>query len=165
MFLDDDDLLFPDHIETLAHALEDDPGADAAYSLSFEVLTRMTTDGAGYRETAFEQPAVLHQEWDHDVLLDHNFIPIQAILFRRHLYDTHGGFDPALDQLEDWHLWLRYGHGRRFHFVPKTTSLFRSPANDAARRRRAMNLHKAYTTARQSALALFPPTDKARHDP
>lgn len=151
MFLDDDDLLFADHVDTLVAVLRRDESLAAAYALAFEVLTEMADDCSDYRETAFYTPEIFRQEWNYEVLTDHNFIPIQAILFRRSLYEQRGGFDTTLDQLEDWNLWIRYGYGKRFAYVPKTTSLFRSPARFETRSARHALLHEAYETARVRA--------------
>lgn len=153
MFLDDDDLLFADHVETLLTVLRNDPDLAAAYALAFEVLTNMNEDLSGYTETAFHTPDIFYQAWDYEVMLDHNFIPIQAIIFKRALYLERGGFDVTLDQLEDWNLWIRYGYGNRFAYVPKTTSLFRSPADFAVRASRHALLHDAYHLAKHKAIA------------
>lgn len=151
MFLDDDDLLFSDHVETLVATLSRDAGLSAAYALSTEVHTRVDPSGENYVETAFDTPAIFRQEWDYETLLDHNFIPIQAILFKQVLFKKRGGFDTGLDQLEDWSLWLRYGYGNRFAYVPKTTSLFRSPADYDKRAARFGMLHAAYDIAKERA--------------
>lgn len=153
MFLDDDDLLFADHVETLLAVLRNDADIAAAYALAFEVLSNMNDDLSGYTETAFHTLDIFCQEWDHEVLLDHNFIPIQSIIFKRALYLERGGFDVTLDQLEDWNLWIRYGYGNRFAYVPKTTSLFRSPADFAVRADRHALLHDAYHLAKHKAIA------------
>lgn len=151
MFLDDDDLIFADHIETLVQVLNKNPDYAAAYALAFEVLTDMAADRKSYTETHFNTPHTFFQAWDYAVLQHHNFIPIQAIIFQRELYAHWGGFDVDLDQLEDWHLWLRYGYKQQFFYVPKTTSLFRSPAKLDIRTNRALMLHEAYEEAKKRA--------------
>ena len=124
----------------------------AAYALAIEVHTKVDPVESTYIEELFHTPGSFRQEWDYDVLLDHNFIPIQAILFKRELYEQHGGFDTELDQLEDWNLWLRYGYGNRFIYVPKTTSMFRSPSDYEARLVRHALLHNAYDDAKGRAV-------------
>lgn len=151
MFLDDDDLLFADHVETLVATVLADQSLSAAYSLAVEVYTDISADKTSYTETVLHTPAIFHQEWDYSVMEHHNFIPIQSILFHRHLYEKWGGFDVELDQLEDWHLWQRYGYGANFKYVAKTTSLFRSPAQQQVRYERAQLLHVAYDIAQQKA--------------
>jgi GT2 family glycosyltransferase/2-polyprenyl-3-methyl-5-hydroxy-6-metoxy-1,4-benzoquinol methylase len=153
MFLDDDDLLFSDHVETLMQCLSSDTSIDAAYSLAFEVSTEVNDEKSFYTETLFYTPPSFRQVWDYDVLKRHNFIPIQSILFKKELYQRWGGFDLTLDQLEDWNLWLRYGHGGSFKFVEKTTSLFRTPADSSVRAERHSLLHEAYDAAKTKAEA------------
>jgi GT2 family glycosyltransferase/LmbE family N-acetylglucosaminyl deacetylase len=149
LFLDDDDLLYADHLETLVRALHDHPEAAAAYSLAMEIPTTVHADGS-----IREQEYILHpghlQPFDPEVLAHHNFIPIQALLFRRHLWEERGGFDPALDVLEDWNLWQRYAQGNHFHYLPKVTSLYRVPADPAERLRRQTRLDQAYESVRQA---------------
>jgi hypothetical protein len=155
MFLDDDDLLFADHVETLTCTLRNEPEAAAAYSLSMEVHTDIAPDKCSYTERFFNTPTLFFQEWDYETLQDHNFIPIQSILFKRSLYLERGGFDTNLDQLEDWNLWLRYGFENRFLYVPKTTSMFRSPADEKIRTARHALLHENYITAKRAAMEKF----------
>lgn len=153
MFLDDDDLLFADHVSTLVTTLIEKQSAAAAYGLSMQVETTLSSDGDRYVEDTFGTPDVFFQEWDYNVLLDHNYIPIQAIIFRRSLYEERGGFNVQLDQLEDWHLWLRYGYKSVFEYVPKTTSLFRIPGSEDRRLERARKLHAAYDQVKADALS------------
>jgi GT2 family glycosyltransferase len=149
LFLDDDDLIYADHLETLVRALLDHPEAAAAYSLALEIPTTVHADGSLREGEYLLHPGHL-QPFDPQVLAHHNFIPIQALLVRRHLWEERGGFDPALDVLEDWNLWQRYAQGNHFHYVPKVTSLYRVPADPVERLRRQTRLDEAYETVRQA---------------
>lgn len=148
MFLDDDDLLYADHVETLYSAIHAS-SCQASYSLACEVQTSVKKHG--YDEVAIGTAALHKQPWDYEVLKDHNFIPIQSLLFNRNLFRKRGGFDVSLDQLEDWNLWLRFGFGNEFRYVPKTTSIFRTPADVKERASRQEALHVAYFRARDAA--------------
>ncbi|EJM31977.1 glycosyltransferase [Pseudomonas sp. GM25] len=150
MFLDDDDLLFSDHVEVLVTALAKNPESVAAYSLAMEVGTNTAADGR-YIEVSHETPSYYKHEYDYDILLDHNFIPIQSLLFQRALFLQRGGFETDMSNLEDWNLWLRYGYGNRFTYVAKTTSLFRTPADPNVRLERHKLLHEAYNLAKDRA--------------
>lgn len=150
MFLDDDDLLFSDHVEVLVAALANKPDSVAAYSLAMEVGTNVAADGR-YTEVSHETPSYYKHEYDYDTLLDHNFIPIQSLLFQRSLYLERGGFETDMSHLEDWNLWLRYGYGNTFTYVAKTTSLFRTPADPSVRLERHKSLHEAYSLAKDRA--------------
>ena len=150
-WLDNDDLLFPDHIETLVRALNDDREAVASYALAWEARFEETEDAPLIR--SLELPAVHNQPWDAQRLLRENFIPIQAIIFRRELFETHGGFNPEFSQLEDWNLWVRYSRVGPFVFTPKVTSLYLTPHDEAVRERRHLLLHEAYDTVRAANTA------------
>ena len=133
MFLDDDDLLMGEHIETLVIPLVFDPCLSACYAKAVEVYTSYPVEFESYKEIAHRTYSGQPKEWNYANLLQRNFIPIQSILFRRSLYVDLGGFDTQLDQLEDWNLWLRYARGKKFKFIPRITSQFRTPANFRAR--------------------------------
>ncbi|MGV6858704.1 MAG: glycosyltransferase [bacterium] len=153
MFLDEDDLLLPDHVETLINTLKQNPDASAAYALAWDTQTIDTPqqiqhqEGSHYREIAHSTPGVFYQEFDRTVLNHHNYIPIQAILFQRQLFDQYGGFDENMTYLEDWDLWKRYAAQHTFKWVKKTTSLFHTPHHDEHRVQRQIELDSAYNHA------------------
>jgi glycosyltransferase involved in cell wall biosynthesis len=145
LFLDDDDLLFADHVESLVNAIASNPDAAAAYSLAWEVPTDASRLASGhYVEDAPAFNVAMQRPFDREVLRQFNYIPIQAILFRRRLYLDRGGFEQDLDALEDWNLWNRYAVGNWFAYVPKVTSLYRIPADSRINQRRAQLLTSAY---------------------
>lgn len=101
-FLDDDDVLHPHHLETLAVAAD----ADVVYS----------------RPDGYDPV----QPFDPDRLRAGNFIPV-TVLARRELFLEAGGFDEAAPHgWEDWGAWLRMlDHGARFRFVDEVTWTYR----------------------------------------
>ena len=144
-FLDDDDVLFAAHVETvLGAALA--AAASGAYGLAWEVPTRvLDRDAARFEEL---EPRTRHaQRFDRMVLWHHNYLPIQSVLFHRRLYERHGGFDESMDQLEDWNLWTRYSLDDDFVLVEKTTSKYRVPADAAEAAARQAMLDEAYAIA------------------
>jgi glycosyltransferase involved in cell wall biosynthesis len=150
VFLDDDDLLFADHVEVLVQALLDAPDAVAAYSPALEVFTEYPSDSGGpYVEVAHTMLPSLRQPFDVSVLRHHNFMAIQSVLFERRLFQERGGFELDMHALEDWVLWNLYACRNTFVYVPKTTSLFRTPADVDARARRNATFVDAYEMARE----------------
>jgi GT2 family glycosyltransferase len=148
MFLDDDDLLFADHIEVLVDELCADPTISAAYALTWEVETKLTYEPAmPYEELVHRTPHVFRQLFSREVLKHHNYIPIQALLFKRKLYEKYGGFDESMEYLEDWNLWTRYSSQDEFKFVEKTTSYFRTPYDLDERAKRQQLLDSYYQIA------------------
>lgn len=116
-FLDDDDLLDPDHVETLLAALE--TGADLAFSW--------------YRRegSAPETPRV--EAWDDyaygTMLGGRNIIPV-TVLARRDALLAAGGFR-AEDRFEDYALWMRMLElDAQFVCVPRETWTYRCLGNN-----------------------------------
>lgn len=122
-FLDDDDLLFADHIEVLVSELVNNKQYKIAYSLGLE--SRVSSDhnkNISYK-TVFEQP------FNRYLLHKYNFLPIQTVMFAREVYKQLGGMDESLDYLEDWDLWLRYSSKYQFKYIQKQTSIYHTPAD------------------------------------
>jgi GT2 family glycosyltransferase len=128
MFLDNDDLLLADHVEILVRGLMANATAPAAYALAWEIPTFYDQSGR-YREGTPVSVYSHATPFSRKKLRKINFLPIQCVLFRRELYETFGGFDMEIDHLEDWNLWCRYSSAGDFHYVPKTTSLYRVPGD------------------------------------
>jgi len=148
LFLDDDDLLFADHVEVLVNTMLTETQSRAAYTLAWEVPTDNSQLALGsYCEITYQVPVPLRQVFDYAVLRHHNFMPIQSVLFERSLYLERGGFDEDMDALEDWTLWVRYAHKNQFTYVPKLTSLFRVPESAEQTRQRSEIFAAAYPLA------------------
>ena len=149
LFLDDDDLLFSDHIEILVNTLLEKTDTVAAYSLAWEVLTQTSEfDKGEYFEIDHRIPSALRQEFDYETLFHHNFMSIQSVLFNRQLFEDRGGFEEDMDALEDWVLWKKYAAlGNKFAYVPKVTSMFRTPSDPDKTRQRIDAFDLAYPLA------------------
>ena len=120
-FLDDDDILLPNHVETLARRLEDTHYL-AAYAIAEEhqiVTDRRCPPGKRVRRRLIRYK----QPYNRLLLCYMNYIPIQSIMFHRKVYDELGGFDEQMDLLEDWDLWVRYSAHYDFLYVPTVTSV------------------------------------------
>ena len=133
LFLDDDDLLYADHIEQLVAAILQHQ-TKAAMSYSFELPSEYAAKEQGggiIREGVLFSR--FHAPFSFTRLLRHNYIPIHTVLFHRALFAECGGLDPAIAYNEDWNLWVRYAiHARPFATVPKTTAIYRVPMDNEA---------------------------------
>jgi len=146
-FLDDDDMLFADHVEVLlSEALSHK--VKAAYGLAWEVPTTVLSwEPYCYQEGA---PVILNREpFSRIVLWQRNYLPIQCVLFHRSLYDRYGGFDETMDQLEDWHLWIRYTLEDDFILVERVTSKYHVPTQLVHWGQRQEKLSEAHEIALQ----------------
>jgi len=154
-FLDDDDLFYADHLEVLVAAWADNPQLGAVYGLAYEVRTQVISQNPWvYKDLVHS----LHfrQPFNRALLWHHNYMPIQTVLFRRDLYEQCGGFDPELDNLEDWNLWVRYSLKHNFLLVPKVTSLYRVPADTekATQRQGVLDDYYAIAQAKHAELKI-----------
>lgn len=156
LFLDNDDLLFADHVELLVRALSTTPDAVAAYSLAWEVESFFSASGA-YREGTLTLHPGHAKPYSARRLQQGNFLPIQSVLFRRSVYERENGIDEQIDHLEDWNLWARYAQYGDFQLVPKITSIYRVPGDPVFKEERRLVMQAAedvvrHTTFRSIAL-------------
>ncbi|MFT3722033.1 MAG: glycosyltransferase [Hyphomonadaceae bacterium] len=121
--LDEDDELYPNHIETLSRALISASEADLVYARADIVICDGLSSGQARNPEL--RPAAPFEQFSRTRLWLHNQFPIQAALFRRSLFLDVGGFDPALEYLEDWDLWIRYSAHSNCLAVAEVTSLYR----------------------------------------
>lgn len=127
-FLDDDDLLFPAHIELLYNELTAHAQAVGAYALAWEAHTEVHADQS-FSVVHLEVAKHTQTSFDRDKLQRFNFLPIQSVLFSRELFEKYGAFAPERQHLEDWELWQRYTQESDFVYLPRITSLYRTPAD------------------------------------
>lgn len=114
LFLDDDDLIEPDHLQRLVQALHQKKNAVAAYS----GVRVVDADGQTLRN--YDIP------WHRERLQAINFLPIHAVLFRMHVVrERQLRFDPSLPVLEDWDFWRQLGQVESFIHSPGITATYR----------------------------------------
>lgn len=124
-FLDDDDAFYPDHVNILVNELEKNK-ANIVYSTAFETIQ----DIKSKKPYIYDIKRVYIKHFGHFSkvkLYKNNITPIQAVMFKKSVFEKDGGFDEKIDALEDWDLWLRYSLNNDFYYIPKTTSLYRVP--------------------------------------
>lgn len=150
-FLDDDDLLYPCHVETMVRALD---GREAVAYAGWETARTewVSFEPLKCRETAKRKRFL--PPFDKFSLWVSNFITVQSVMFHRSFYDQLGGFDPDLDALEDWELWCRYSTRGDFLFVPGVTSLVRTMHDRVASRKKIREYERSFTQALQKIEAL-----------
>lgn len=146
-FLDDDDLFYADHVETIVNILENSTER-AAYAIGFEAAAVIESLEPYIYE--IKSCKVIHrQEFDKIMLCHHNYIPIQCIMFEKSLYEQYGGLDETVDALEDWDLWVRYSLYTDFIFINKTTSIYKVPYEESINKQRQKALDKALVVMRE----------------
>lgn len=113
LFLDDDDLLLPDHLAKLVAALHAQPDAVAAFA-----DVEMGHDEAG----RWHALHTFNAAFDPIRLLFENYLPIHAVLFR---HTTGLQLDESFDLFEDWDFWLQLAQTARFVHAPGVSARYR----------------------------------------
>lgn len=126
-FLDDDDLVYPEHIEVLLSEI-----IDSDYEIVYASAFETSIEVISYEPYKYKTKDV-YIKYDNDFnllyLMNKNITPIQAVMFKRRVYDICGGVDEGLKVLEDWDLWIKYGLKFPFKYIKRTTSLYRVPSD------------------------------------
>ncbi len=125
-FLDDDDLLAPEHLESLTAMLRD--GVDVAYSDAAVVCYEPGT--SGWRESSRRLP--YSRDFDRTILLLDNYIPFHTVLMTREALERAGSFDLQLPIFEDWDLLIRVSRSSSFVHLARTTCEYRHFLDGAA---------------------------------
>jgi len=117
IFLDDDDIFYPDHIASLAEVLRRSGEARCAYA---GVRVEYYKQGQLERTIAFNEPFDLAKLWGR------NFIPIHAVLFDRSLHQQGCRFDEMFEILEDWDFWLQLSQRTQFVHLDQISACYRN---------------------------------------
>lgn len=139
-FLDDDDILLPEHVFNLVNTLINSKNM-AAYSNATEVQIKITSYNP-YKYIIIRKLNKYHQPFNRLLLYTFNYIPIQSIMFSRKLYEELGGFDTNLDALEDWDIWVRYSTITDFTYINMDTSCYFISYERRKKKSRGMELNK-----------------------
>lgn len=118
-FLDDDDLLLPNHLEALAGAAN--KGTDLVYSKC-----------QLQAEAGLKHPDISgwERQWCPQDIMVANWIPV-TVLMRAATFIDLGGFDSAAEPREDWDLWQRLARiDGVVESVDATTWIYRFHRND-----------------------------------
>lgn len=116
-FLDDDDLYYEEHLATLASAAQGSTHA-AWYT---DAVSAFLRPGSSGRHETHSRLRLFAHDYDADLLLLDNYIPLPTLLLRRADFLAAGGFDPAFDLFEDWDFLVRLSRLRPFLHIPRIT--------------------------------------------
>lgn len=123
LFLDDDDLIEPDHLARLMALVQANPPPPEGPAAYYSGTRVDTPDGAS---------RVLHEPFDPVRLRHENYLPIHAVLFSRTLLGAGCRFDPAFDHYEDWDFWLQCAQHTAFVRGEHVTAIYRSAGGSGA---------------------------------
>jgi len=121
-FLDHDDLWFPRKLERHLSLHSKFPDLALTHSAMWNYPNRRRL------ATLLELPNPLLQKSSHASLMRRNLIYCSAVVVKRDVVTSVGGFDerPELRNGEDYALWLRVTESNSFAFIPEVLGLYRT---------------------------------------
>jgi len=120
-YLDDDDIYYPNHIETLIEFLEK-TGFKIAYTDSYH-----TTQSWLNNEYVTTSKNVKYSyDFDRKKLLISNYFPVINVMHRKDILEETGLFDESLHAHEDWELWIRLSQHHDFYHIKEVTAEVRT---------------------------------------
>lgn len=134
-FLDDDDLYYPQHLEVLSRAA-------ARTGVAYADAWRVFIDENG-RETGRDVP--FRHDFDRDLLLVTNYIPLPCLMHKRSCLEKTGLFDEELNSLEDWDLIIRLSRQHDFTHISEFTAEYRKFKGSASVTKTGMEQSLAIT--------------------
>ncbi len=117
-YLNDDDLYYPHHIQTLVTELENS-WFKVAYSDREYAFKALEKD----QLITFSQKPSYSLPFDHDKIIIENRIPIICLMHEKSCFDIIGLFDESLDySAGEWNQWIRLSKAFPFKHIPKITA-------------------------------------------
>lgn len=134
-FLDDDDIFYKDHIETMVKESQKNKNASILYAMAHEAETEIISLSP-YVYVTHKCYKPYFKKYSKENLIINNLFPIQTVFFKKEVFEELGGFDTKYDYLEDWDMWLKFSQKYEFFPIDKVTSLYRIPSNKSKTKKR-----------------------------
>ena len=129
-YLDDDDLYYPHHVETLVNILEGQTDCRVAYSDLYKVYCNVMPDGS---RQVLSKVVEISRDFDRFFLLCFNHTLHVSLMHRRDLLEKTGLYNEALTTLIDWDMTRRLAFFSDFHHTPEITGEFYGPVGECDR--------------------------------
>jgi len=118
-YLDDDDVYYPDHLETLVQLLE-----RGEYLVAYTDACRVDQAERDGEWVTTDRDVPYSWEFDADEILESNHIPVLCVMHDVRCVKEVGMFDETLPALEDLDLWIRISRKYAFAHIPRVTCEF-----------------------------------------
>ncbi len=121
-FLDDDDVIYPEHVKTLA---ETALPSQRPFVYSDVLNVTFEQDKLTHEWKRAQEKLVYSFDFERNNLLLANYIPITCWLVRRDCFDAVGPFDESLLVYEDWEFLIRLSRKFDFYHIRQVTGEYR----------------------------------------
>jgi GT2 family glycosyltransferase/radical SAM superfamily enzyme YgiQ (UPF0313 family)/SAM-dependent methyltransferase len=118
-YLDDDDLFYPHHLETLVTVLE-----TSDYRIAYTDALRAHQVLQKGRYATVKRDLIYSHDFDADRLMVSNQFPVLCLMHEKACLEKAGLFDESLTTHEDWDLWIRLSLHENFIHIKKITCEF-----------------------------------------
>ncbi|MDD3430187.1 MAG: glycosyltransferase family A protein, partial [Oscillospiraceae bacterium] len=105
--IDEDNLLYPDHLALFAAVLQQHSEADMVLTTAM-IADLRTMPKKKYTMRTKDMYLLDYDRIDIFTMCQYNRLPLATVLFKRALYMRAGGMDETLAENEAWLMWLRY---------------------------------------------------------
>ncbi|MFQ6034916.1 MAG: glycosyltransferase [Sedimentisphaerales bacterium] len=129
-YLDDDDIYYPHHIETLVDALEGQTDCQVAYSDLYKTYCKPAPDGS---RQVLSKVVEISRDFDRFLMLYFNHVLHVCLMHRRDLIEKTGPYNEQLNVLIDWDMTRRLAFFSDFYHVHEITGEFYSPVGQCDR--------------------------------
>jgi len=122
-YLDDDDIIYPLHLELLMDAINRSP-EKSVYTETNKAL--YWSDRNQNNIVLISRiPFISNREFSHEELLVDNWIPIMSFMHSKEILDLVGTFDENFEIYEDWDFLIRLSRKIEFHKISRTSCEYR----------------------------------------
>ena len=118
-YLDDDDVYYAEHLQTLVDYLAGHPGM-VAYTNA--ACSQQELTGGQWKVVRRDVP--YSHDWSNDRILVENFVPTLCFMHEKVFLEKAGYFDETLRRHEDWDLWIRLSRHYPFAHIAQVTCEF-----------------------------------------
>ena len=116
-YLDDDDIYYSNHLETIITSLE-----SSKYYVAYSDSTRTRESEYNEENVSIDSQIAMSNDFSRDLFLRDNLTPIINVVHHRHCWLECGPFDEDLVVLEDWDYWIRLSRRWEFLHIPLVTA-------------------------------------------
>lgn len=122
-FLDDDDLIYEHHFNVLSKGIIETKG-DLVYTDSLSSIYEYNEEKGIYELK--DKIISYSMDFNPDILLYDNYIPLNTILFKKELFSSFGFFNENLEKFEDWEILIRFSRKIPFYHIKQLTCEYRN---------------------------------------